>query len=56
LCRCMPSSLESWVWNVCTPSDHYYLSLIWMYDTKICPDTSTWRTSNSGLREYFFLE
>jgi hypothetical protein len=25
-----------------TPSDRYYLSLVWMYlDTKMCPDTST---------------
>jgi hypothetical protein len=40
-----------------TPSDHYYLSLIWMYlDTKMCPDTSILGTSNSGRREYHFCK
>jgi hypothetical protein len=37
-----------------TPSDHYYLSLVWMYlDTKICLGTSTPALGNSGRREYY---
>jgi uncharacterized protein YjfI (DUF2170 family) len=37
-----------------TPSDHYYLSLIWMYlNTKTCSDLSILGISNSGQREYY---
>jgi hypothetical protein len=36
-----------------TPSDHHYLSLVWMYlHTKMCLDTFTLAIGNGGRREY----
>jgi hypothetical protein len=43
--------------NKITPSDSYYLSLVWMYlDTKICLDTSILETRNMGRREWHFIK
>jgi hypothetical protein len=55
--NCSKVILLMWILlKFATPSDHYYLLLMWMYlETFYCLDTSILETSNSGQREYLSL-